>query len=344
MSDTIAAFSTFYEPYHNITPQRARERLALLTMLEASIPGSITTVTPDDVNQYLAAQTWAPQTTLKAIKMLRPFFHWLWSNGHITAEQFMRLKEVKAPRGAGGGKPRPYSRHQIAAFWEYFDAAYPWSGEKERIDRQTTARGEFWAQRYSLGLSGWHRVQPYARRLQAEAVVSLLLFGGLRKVEAFNLTLENMHYDNAFVRAMGACKNTERESYERAIPMVEQMRVALANWMEFRAQVVQPDHDRPWLSLVRDNFREPMKFGAFGALLGRVGPEGHEMHRMRHTFATEQLRAGMPVETLKEIMGHTNISQTLRYANISTDDVVRVAAKTNNRFGAAVERSHEIMR
>lgn len=44
-------------------------------------------------------------------------------------------------------------------------------------------------------------------------------------------------------------------------------------------------------------------------------------HRLRHTFATEMIRAGMSVQALMKILGHTNAAMTMRYVEIATADL-----------------------
>ena len=43
------------------------------------------------------------------------------------------------------------------------------------------------------------------------------------------------------------------------------------------------------------------------------------MHTARHTFATQSLLRGMPVEVLQKVLGHSNIKTTLIYAKIVED-------------------------
>jgi site-specific recombinase XerD len=50
-------------------------------------------------------------------------------------------------------------------------------------------------------------------------------------------------------------------------------------------------------------------------------------HRLRHTFATTMLRAGMTLPGLMKILGHRNVGMTLRYAEVTGLDVQRAFEK-----------------
>jgi integrase len=43
-------------------------------------------------------------------------------------------------------------------------------------------------------------------------------------------------------------------------------------------------------------------------------------HRLRHTFATEMLRAGMSLPVLMKILGHRAVGMTLRYVEVTQSD------------------------
>jgi len=45
--------------------------------------------------------------------------------------------------------------------------------------------------------------------------------------------------------------------------------------------------------------------------------KGYSLHALRHTFASELLNAGMRIECLQPLMGHTSLDVTRRYAQLT---------------------------
>jgi site-specific recombinase XerD len=62
-----------------------------------------------------------------------------------------------------------------------------------------------------------------------------------------------------------------------------------------------------------------------------IGIEKLHSHMGRHTFATMMLSKGAKIENVSRMLGHTNITQTQRYAKVLAkdvyDDFEKVAAK-----------------
>jgi site-specific recombinase XerC len=55
----------------------------------------------------------------------------------------------------------------------------------------------------------------------------------------------------------------------------------------------------------------------------KLGIDHIHVHRLRHSFATRNVNAGMSAAVLQELMGHSNLSTTQRYFRIQPDRLTR---------------------
>lgn len=338
MSALVEKFCDHHHAYNDISAQRRVAQRRVLTEFMESV-GGVDDLDADALRVYLATlvtgQHLKPATIAQRLTMIRPFVRWLREQRHIDADRMLDLVAVEPPRGAKNGKPRPYSRNEIKAMWRDLEDAYPWSRRGKpgrRIDN-----AEMYLARWRRGQSTYARIQAYCERAQVEAIIHLALFGGIRREEIFRLELEDMQPDNAYVVVRGARKNQEAAENVRIVPMTEAMRVTIKKWLDVRAELA-PDHERPWLSLHTEaHARKEIRWTKFGGLLTRIG-RGIEFHRLRHTFATERLRAGMELEKLQKVMGHSRIQQTLAYADLVHEDLLKSSSRTDETFERAVSR------
>jgi len=51
--------------------------------------------------------------------------------------------------------------------------------------------------------------------------------------------------------------------------------------------------------------------------LKRAKIDGATWHTLRHTFASRKIMAGVDIRTVQELMGHSTITMTMRYAHLS---------------------------
>jgi len=75
-------------------------------------------------------------------------------------------------------------------------------------------------------------------------------------------------------------------------------------------------------STTGDRFKDVK--GALAAALKRAGIAKVTWHTFRHTFASRLTRSGVDIVTVKELLGHSSIGVTMRYAH-SNDDAKRRA-------------------
>jgi len=115
---------------------------------------------------------------------------------------------------------------------------------------------------------------------------------------------------------------------ERLVPVDENVREILSRILDLRAQV-------PARRLAKSAGWLLPRSGGYYALIRtlrtavsraaeRAGCSQHVApHRLRHTFATEMLRLGISLPALMQLLGHKNIRMTMRYVEVTQDDLQR---------------------
>lgn len=103
-------------------------------------------------------------------------------------------------------------------------------------------------------------------------------------------------------------------------------------WLELmqHQQIQQHEYSRLGVPIVPDGYVFAMPLGtcvepstmrdALNFLLEAAGIEHANFHSLRHTFATRALEAGMPIKTLSDILGHSQVQITMDlYCHSSID-------------------------
>lgn len=329
-ADAISRFESEYLEFHRISKHRRSEVLVVLREMEAA--GNLLSDPAQalrDLQFRRLERGNVPATVGRLRGMVRPFYEWAWSAKIITAEQLMEVRQVRGPRGCRPQYvPRPYTRDEIKQLWQDFDRDF-------RIP-YTPAQADYWLDRWQRGMSPYMRIKPIAARAQTRAIIGLCLCGGLRLTEARQIPIRNLHYENAYLVVNGAAKNPDAVPRQRAVPWVtDELRTWVQEWLDLR-ECFNVEHDNPWLSLWGTaGYWLPLHRLRFEATMARLG-RGWEFHRLRHTAATEMLRVGYPLETVQRILGHATLQQTLVYAQLLPDDIVRVAARSTLEMSAAL--------
>jgi integrase len=70
----------------------------------------------------------------------------------------------------------------------------------------------------------------------------------------------------------------------------------------------------------------------------RAGLNDCKIHTLRHTHATRLIQNGMSVYEVKEILGHSDIKTTMRYAHLEQKDVSSRARDVINKINTQIEK------
>jgi integrase len=62
---------------------------------------------------------------------------------------------------------------------------------------------------------------------------------------------------------------------------------------------------------------------------GLKTPDGVTFHTLRHTFGSWLAMRGIPIKTIQELMGHKDISMTMRYAHLTENTKIEAVNVLN---------------
>ena len=146
---------------------------------------------------------------------------------------------------------------------------------------------------------------PFTDHLKPMVLISLNT--GMRRGELFDLKWLAVNFDTKTITVAGA---TTKTSDTRHIPMNKETIGVLEAW---KKQVSKSPYVFPGQGGGRF---EDVK-SAWLKLLERAQIDGFRWHDMRHDFASRLVMAGVPLNTVRDLLGHADIKMTLRYAHLA---------------------------
>ena len=158
------------------------------------------------------------------------------------------------------------------------------------------------------------------RSPSARLVAEVCLATGSRWSEAESLLPEQVRNDSVtFI-------NTKSKR-TRTIPISAQLQQRLHAYFEQHGRFTSCMH----------SFRAALKDSAIKL------PRGQATHVLRHTFASHFIMNGGNILTLKEVLGHSSLTMTMRYAHLSPSHL-RDALRLNPLDGFDTSSTHEKQR
>lgn len=149
-----------------------------------------------------------------------------------------------------------------------------------------------------------------------KAMLELIYSSGLRVSELVDLKLNNIDLDNGYVRCLGKGKK------ERIIPIGEIAIEYLKKYInEYRNSMKKGYYTE---NVFLNNHGKNITRQGFFLIIKNIAKEKNidkniTPHMLRHSFATHLLNNGANLRTIQEMLGHSSITTTQIYTNVSND-------------------------
>ena len=143
------------------------------------------------------------------------------------------------------------------------------------------------------------------------AMVTILLRTGMRIGELLGTKMKDLHLRDRKIDIYEGKKNR----IGRVVYLSDDAMVALKAWLEMR----DVGHEFLFYAQGRKTMSYSTAHMIFSRCLTKAGltHKGYSLHVLRHTFASELLNAGMRIECLQPLLGHTSLDVTRRYARLT---------------------------
>lgn len=146
-----------------------------------------------------------------------------------------------------------------------------------------------------------------------KAMLELMYATGIRISELINIKIHDLSINNCTLKVMG------KGSKERIIPIGDYALEYVTLYLnEYRAKFIKNTNDYLFLN----SRGTKMSRQAFFKIIKKIALEKNikvdfSPHTLRHSFATHMLENGADLRTIQELLGHSDVSTTQIYTNIS---------------------------
>lgn len=161
-------------------------------------------------------------------------------------------------------------------------------------------------------------VDPFSRD-DVAAIIMVAAYTGMRQGELLKLRTQDIDLGTGQFYIGGRDGFETKAKNFRAVPIHERIKPIILNRTEYarRDTLIFGDD---WPSGKDQLIRAFKKVRNYSV----KKDDKWTFHSLRHTFATWCAEAGVPIRTLMELLGHSNVETTLRYAKVT--DLARSTA------------------
>lgn len=181
--------------------------------------------------------------------------------------------------------------------------------------KQDRASANHWRQ--ERGYECLPDLTQYAFGDHMTPMILLSVNTGLRRGELFSLTWNNVDFQQAILTIEGTYAKSGKT---RHVPLNAEALQALKAWR----------HQTEGQELIfhnKDGNRFDTIKTSWGNILKLAGIKHFRWHDLRHHFASRLVMLDVDLNTVRELLGHADISMTLRYAHLAPEHKANAVAK-----------------
>jgi len=163
--------------------------------------------------------------------------------------------------------------------------------------------------------------------IRNRTIIEMLYTTGMRRAELTGLRDADVDISGASVKVTG------KRNKQRIIPLLKPFTAKLENYVRIRSEKF-PDNRPEWFFVGNKGnklydkyvYNTVRKYLSMVTTIEKKGP-----HILRHTFATHMLNNGADLNSIKEFLGHANLSATQIYTHNSFEKLRKIYKQAHPR-------------
>jgi integrase/recombinase XerC len=163
--------------------------------------------------------------------------------------------------------------------------------------------------------------------IRNRTIIEMLYLTGMRRAELIGLKNHDVDLSAATIKVTG------KRNKQRIIPMVKSFTTQLAEYIRVRDESFPSDHEG-WFFITNkgNKLYDKYVYNTVRCYLSMVTTiEKRSPHVLRHTFATHMLNRGADLNSIKELLGHANLSATQIYTHNTFEKLKKVYKQAHPR-------------
>ena len=161
--------------------------------------------------------------------------------------------------------------------------------------------------------------------LRDRLIMEIFYSTGIRRSELIELEENSIDFSSEFIKVKG------KGNKERIVPLTKKLSTIIQNYLELKNKTFNKPSRQLFVTDKGLKVYPEFIYRLVNKQLSGLTSSKKSPHVLRHSFATHMLNNGAELNTIKELLGHANLSATQIYTHSSIEQLKKIYNNSHPR-------------